>query len=269
MRLLILLLVTNLFLYAYDAINGQVSLLTFDASKSVSLLENGKKVPLLVDPSDAKKYFALIAVPYRQNKDIELDYKTTKGVEHLFLHVKEGAYKKEQISVAPSKVSPSKTALAEIKKEAKEADKIYSTFTPKRYWDKPFKEPLQSSVTSPFGTARMFNGTLHSYHTGTDMRAAFGTPVHASNDGIVVLTKARYYAGGSVIIDHGEGIYSVYFHLSKIDVHVGEKVKRSELIGLSGASGRVNGPHLHFGFMIQNIPIDPLDFITKINTLFK
>jgi len=91
--------------------------------------------------------------------------------------------------------------------------------------------------------------------------APIGTPIYAANDGVIVLSKDRYYAGGSVIIDHGEGIYSVYYHLSSTPLVAGTKVKQGDEIGLSGNSGRVTGPHLHFGIMLQGAPVDPLHFI--------
>lgn len=101
-----------------------------------------------------------------------------------------------------------------------------------------------------------------------DYRAAIGTPVVVSNDGVVVLAKGRYYAGGSIIVDHGGEIYSTYFHLKDIKVKVGDRVKRGKIIASSGASGRVTGPHLHFGIVVLGSAIDPLDFIEKINSIF-
>ena len=95
-----------------------------------------------------------------------------------------------------------------------------------------------------------------------------GTKIRAVNDGVVVAASKRYYSGNAVIIDHGEGIYSSYSHLSKIDVKKGQKIKQGEELGLSGATGRVTGPHLHFSIIIDSKKIDPLDFIDKINSLF-
>jgi len=128
---------------------------------------------------------------------------------------------------------------------------------------------LHSKITSSYGNARMFNGVLKSFHSGTDFRAKIGTKIRATNDGIVVIAKKRYYAGGSVVIDHGNGLYSCYYHLSKILVKVGEKVKQSEIVGLSGQSGRVNGPHLHFGIRIYSRAINPLQFVSTVNKIFK
>ncbi len=106
---------------------------------------------------------------------------------------------------------------------------------------------------------------LKSYHGGTDFRAAVGVPVIAANDGKVVLVQDRFYSGQSVIIDHGHGVYTCYFHMSKFHVQELQDVKKGEVIGLSGSSGRVSGPHLHFGVRIGGEQVDPLHFIALAN----
>ena len=89
----------------------------------------------------------------------------------------------------------------------------------------------------------------------------------AANDGVVAIAKDRYYAGGSVVIDHGEGIYTQYYHLSALNVKVGQSVKKGDIIALSGASGRVSGPHLHFGVIAGGVQVNPLNFVKKINEI--
>jgi len=143
--------------------------------------------------------------------------------------------------------------------------KIYHTVTNKSYLHSDFIFPMQSKITSAFGTARVYNGSLKGYHSGTDFRAKMGTPIVASNDGKVVLVKKRFYSGGTVIIDHGEGIYTCYFHMSQFKVKAKQLVKRGELLGLSGKSGRVTGPHLHFSARIDGVQVDPLQLITLLN----
>jgi murein DD-endopeptidase MepM/ murein hydrolase activator NlpD len=129
--------------------------------------------------------------------------------------------------------------------------------------------PMDSKITSDFGNARVFNGSLKSYHSGTDFRAKVGTPVKSVNDGVVVLAKDRFYAGGSVIVDHGEGVYSCYYHMSKYEVKEGDFVKKGQLLGLSGVSGRVTGPHLHFSMRVSGVQVDPLQFINLVNKELK
>ena len=144
--------------------------------------------------------------------------------------------------------------------------KIYGTSTKENYLTSEFIQPLNSFITSAFGKARVYNDTLKGYHSGTDFRAKIGTPIQASNDGVVVLAKDRFYAGGTILIDHGQGIYTCYYHMSKFDVKVDDKIKKGDIIGLSGDSGRVSGPHLHFSVRVGGVQVDPLQFIALMNT---
>ncbi|MDX1809515.1 MAG: M23 family metallopeptidase [Sulfurospirillaceae bacterium] len=263
MKKIIYILLFAISLQAMSVFTGEVALLQFD--KKVTLKFEGKKLPVLKNPIKKGKYYALIPISYRNKIEKRYIFIDNKK---MLLSIKKGKYKTEEIRVDPSKVKPSQKALAQIHKEFKAAYKIYDTITPKRYWNKPFILPIHSHVTSAYGNARMFNHTLQSFHSGVDFRAKMGTKVRAANDGVVVIAQKRYYAGGSVVIDHGEGLYSCYYHLSHIGVHVGEKVKQNQIVGLSGRSGRVNGPHLHFGIMLYSNAINPLQFEKKINSIF-
>lgn len=268
MRLILVLYFVMCTLFAQDATNGTTIILTFNKQETIALKKGETKIPLLTHPTNPLQTIAFIAIPYSQKTPIELLHVTPQGREKLYLNIIEGAYDKEVLSVEPSKVSPPKEALLRIKEEREEALAIYNRFTQKRYWDTPFAVPIENVITSTYGNARLFNETLQSYHTGVDFRASIGTPIFASNDGVIVLSKDRYYAGNSIIIDHGEGVYSVYYHLDRLILQKGNFVKKGDVIGLSGSTGRVTGPHLHFGFMVQGIPTDPLDFIEKINALW-
>lgn len=267
-KALFLSLILTLCLHASSITNGTITLLHVDAKETKALMQGDKSIPLLPHPTNTAKKIVLIVAPYAHKSSIELLHVKTSGSEKIILPFLKGGYHEETLLVEPSKVSPPKEALPRIQAEAKEAKELYAITTQKRFWNTPFVAPLNTLVTSAYGNARIFNDTLQSYHSGVDFRAATGTPIAASNDGVVVLAKERYYAGGSVIIDHGEGIYSVYYHLDALKTQVGKVVKKGDIIGLSGATGRVTGPHLHFGFMVRGVAIDPLDFITKINTLF-
>ncbi|NOX16047.1 MAG: M23 family metallopeptidase [Epsilonproteobacteria bacterium] len=264
MRKLLIVLLFPIFLYSFDIKNGEVKILNFDKNSTVYF--EGKKIPTLQNPFKKGKFYTLLPIKYKEKLG---QYTLLINGDKVLFKIKEGRYKKENIKVAKTKVKPNKKSLNEIYKEYKDAKRIYATFTPKRYWDKPFVQPLHSKITSNYGNARMFNHTLKSFHSGTDFRAKIDTPIKAANDGVVVIADKRYYAGGSVVIDHGEGLYTCYFHLSKILVHKNQKVKQYELIGLSGKSGRVNGPHLHFGIRLYSYAVNPLQFIKQINTLFK
>ncbi len=257
-------------LYAREVINGETTIFEFaKIPKDAKVKYNSKTIPLLSHPLHVEKKIAIIAVNYRESegdKKLKIIYKN--GSKSLSLHVKKGDYPFENIKVASSKVKPNKKQRERTSREYKEAMKIYHHFTPHSYINKPFIKPMDSMITSKFGTARMFNNTLKSFHSGTDFRAKKGTPIYATNDGVVVIAKNRYYAGNSVVIDHGQGIYSCYYHLSVLHVKVGDRVKQGDKLGLSGATGRVSGPHLHYAMMIQGVQVNPLEFHGVFNALF-
>ena len=166
-------------------------------------------------------------------------------------------YRTEAIAVAPKFVEPPPEAIAEIKDEIALKKEIFSASAPKPLWSGDFRAPVAAPPTDSFGTRRTFNGELASVHKGMDFRAHTGTPVHASNSGVVVLARKLYFEGNCVVIDHGLGLYTLSMHLSRIDVHEGEHVTKGQLLGLSGATGRVTGPHLHWAVRWRNAYIDP------------
>ena len=236
--------------------------------KSAYVAYLGKRYPFFKKPND-DGYYALIPTSYYQKpKDTTATIVYTTDKKRYLtsqIFIEDAKYKKERLRVDPSKAKFSKKALIRIKKEAKEAKKIYNHYTKKLYFNSPFILPLHSKITSAFGNKRVFNGILKSYHSGTDFRAKMGTPIIASNRGKVVLVKNRFFAGNSVVIDHGEGIYSGYYHLSKFAVKLGDIVEKGQVIGYSGATGRVTGPHLHFTFHVGGVCVDPLQFVKLVN----
>lgn len=255
-------------LQAAEVKNGQTALYYFNTDDTVTLTYANKSIPLLKHPVKNKR-IALIPVRYRTKPGTKRVVVTRNGQRHnMGLKVLKGNYPSETLKVATSKVYPNKEQQERVSQEYREAIDIYNMFNEVRYWDTPFEMPMTSPVTSRFGTARLFNGSLKSYHSGTDFKAPVGTPIHAVNDGVVVLAKERYYAGNSVVIDHGEGLYSCYYHLSKMDVNPGDRVSKGACIGLSGMTGRVTGPHLHFAIMLQGVQVDPMQLIKTINGLF-
>ncbi|MBN2125260.1 MAG: M23 family metallopeptidase [Deltaproteobacteria bacterium] len=127
-------------------------------------------------------------------------------------------------------------------------------------WTGPFLRPVPGDVVGPFGRRSIINEQPRSPHSGVDLRGESGTPVMAANGGRVVLTSDHFFSGNSVVIDHGGGIYSMYFHLREIAVKQGQEVDKGQVIGLVGATGRATGPHLHWGIRINGARVDPLQF---------
>ncbi len=129
-------------------------------------------------------------------------------------------------------------------------------------WTASFLRPRTSAITSEFGSGRLFNGKMTSRHLGVDFRGAVGEPVRAANRGVVALVDNFFLAGNVVYIDHGGGLVTAYFHLSKPLVSVGDTVARGQVIGLVGATGRVTGPHLHWAARYGAITVNPLDLVS-------
>lgn len=130
-----------------------------------------------------------------------------------------------------------------------------------RLWTAPFLKPRTSVVTSQFGTGRRFNGVLTTRHLGVDFRGGTGASVRAANRGVVALVDDFFLAGNVIYIDHGAGVVTGYFHLSKTLVSAGDKVERGQEIGLIGATGRVTGPHLHWTARYGALTVNPLDLV--------
>ena len=166
-------------------------------------------------------------------------------------------YRTGSLTVAPKFVEPGAASLEQIKAEVELKAKIFAASASEPLWSSSFHAPVAAPPTDSFGTRRMFNGKLASIHKGMDFHAASGTPVHAANGGVVVLARPLYYEGNCVVIDHGLGLYTISMHLSHIDVQEGRNVASGERIGLSGATGRVTGPHLHWAVRWHDAYLDP------------
>jgi hypothetical protein len=166
-------------------------------------------------------------------------------------------YTTGKLSVPPRYVTPGTDELKLIEAASKAKEKAFATTAGEPLWSGSFEAPVKAPPTDSFGTRRMFNGKLASIHKGTDFKAATGTPVRAGNAGKVILAQPLYYEGNCVMIDHGLGLVSISMHLSRIDVRAGQAVAKGEQIGLSGATGRVTGPHLHWAIRWQGAYLDP------------
>ena len=166
-----------------------------------------------------------------------------------------------QVNVDERFVELSKADLSRASRESKEAEAIYGRITTDLVPDEPFTVPIPGVSGTNFGERRIFNGEPRAPHAGADLHATAGTPVHATNRGRVVLARKLFFTGNTVILDHGAGIYSLYAHLSRIDVKPGEIVKNGQVVGLVGATGRVTAPHLHWGMRVQGARVDPFSLV--------
>lgn len=168
-----------------------------------------------------------------------------------------------QLHVAEKFVQLNKADLARSQRESRETNAIYSRITTSIVPGEAFSDPIPGVGGTNFGERRIFNGEPRAPHSGADLHAATGTPVHATNRGRVVLAKKLFFTGNTVILDHGLGIYSLYAHLSRIDVKSGATVSSGQVLGLVGATGRVTAPHLHWGMRVQSARVDPFSLVGR------
>jgi len=180
----------------------------------------------------------------------------TRALEQA-IEIRPAHYRTGSLTVAPKFVEPDPDAQKQIEADSQLKTKIFSSSAGDPLWTGSFRAPVTAPPTDSFGTRRMFNGKLASIHKGMDFRAPAGTPVHAGNSGVVVLARPLYFEGNCVIIDHGQGLYTISMHFSRIDVKEGQHVSTGDRLGLSGATGRVTGPHLHWSVRWQGASLDP------------
>jgi murein DD-endopeptidase MepM/ murein hydrolase activator NlpD len=168
-----------------------------------------------------------------------------------------------RLLVDPRFSEPPATERPRIEREAKRLAAIFSGASGARYWASPFELPVAAPATSPFGVRSVFNGQLRSRHNGVDFAGAPGAPVHAPAGGRVALAEALYFTGNTVIVDHGEGLYSLLAHLERAVVMSGDRVGGGDVVGFIGATGRATGPHLHWSVRLQGARVDPLSLVRR------
>lgn len=167
----------------------------------------------------------------------------------------------QRLTLPESQVTLSKKNLARHQREKEQIETALAQMHLEKLWQHPFQAPVPGAVISPFGVRRLINDKPRSSHSGVDLRAAAGEPVHACSDGQVILTGNHFFAGNSIYVDHGMGIVSMYFHLSKVSVTPGDHVAAGQVLGLAGSTGRSTGAHLHWGVRVNDCKVNPLSLI--------
>jgi murein DD-endopeptidase MepM/ murein hydrolase activator NlpD len=186
----------------------------------------------------------------------------------IVLPISTPPYVNERLTVAPRYAVLDSALQARVDREVTEARAIgLAAHATERLWHGRFTAPRPGRVTSVFGTGREFNGEVTSRHLGTDFAGTIGAPVRAAGGGIVALVADFYLAGHAVYINHGGGLVTGYFHLSRVDVVAGERVARGQRIGGVGRSGRATGPHLHWIARYGAITVDPLSLLGPVSDM--
>jgi hypothetical protein len=238
---------------------------------------DSREIPFWQQPKAAEKspdlWRALLGVDLElkpENYPLTLTAKTESSEEipcSATIDVKEGKFATESLKVAPNFVEPNAEQLARAEVERQRLRAIFATITPERFWDGSFHYPLAGVTTGGnFGKRRILNGQAGSPHGGVDFPATAGTPVYAAQRGRVVLAEPLYFSGNTVVLDHGLGLYTLYAHFESISVQPGDLVDTGALLGKVGATGRVTGPHLHWGATVNRARTNPLQLISLLGT---
>ncbi len=257
---------------SYDVLPGSAIAIFVDGidtkfEDSVEVSVDGKNIPLCGKMNNS--LLAIYGVDLFRRGEIDVKLSVNGRTIKKVIKIKDMVFPVENLTLPPEKVFLSAEDLKRVEEEKEILDRIWVQVTPDRLWHGDFLEPAEGREGSAFGLRRIINGEERSPHTGRDIIADEGMPVVASNRGRIVWTGELFFGGHSIIIDHGLGLYSMYFHLSKIVVKEGEVVEKGQRIGLIGSTGRVSGPHLHWGIRLLNARIDPfslkeLNFLKEI-----
>ena len=182
-------------------------------------------------------------------------------VNQCAIDVKDKKYPEQRLTLPKSMATLSKKNLKRYYKEKKVITHALAQQSSGRFWSLPLTRPVPGSVSSAFGLTRFINDQPRAPHRGVDFRGGMGVPIKACADGVVDLVADHYFSGRSVYVDHGQGVTSVYFHMSKILVKEGQVIRKGQVLGKMGKTGRATGPHLHFGLYILGEPVNPLPFM--------
>jgi len=213
-------------------------------------------------PITDTRFAAIVGIDMQDPPGLQklgITVQATNKTDHLTYSVdivKED-YAVQHLKLPKNKVDLDSKTLKRVRLEQKEMSKAFLHIGTQPLWNSAFLEPVKGSITGRFGSRRVINGQSKSPHSGEDIAAPQGTPVHAINTGTVVATMDHFFSGKGVVIDHGLGLFSMYFHLSAIDVQPGQALNKGDALGKVGATGRATGPHLHWGIRLNGARVNP------------
>lgn len=261
--------------YPEIARQGDVVLLQVKCLENYILL-GGRFLGKTINFSKSEKeneYYALLGIDLAIKEgtytiDLKCKDKRNRILKILYgIKVLKNHYKTQELNLPKKMVDLEGEILQRILEESKKFKKLWEVADSLRYWEGDFILPARGETKDDFGWKRIINGKRRSSHSGIDIKANLGDEVVASNNGKIALVGNFYLCGNSVVINHGQGLYTMYFHLSKIKVEEGNIVRKGEVIGFVGSTGRATGPHLHWGVRLNKARINPLTLI-RISSLF-
>ncbi|MBT8768225.1 peptidoglycan DD-metalloendopeptidase family protein [Metapseudomonas boanensis] len=231
------------------------------ASQAPTASYQGK--PVLIVHEEGRDWIAIVGIPLTTKPGRQqVQVQDADGSRALAFEVRSRDYKEQRITLKDTrKVNPLPEDLKRIDRELAEQTKAYQRFSPGTPSNLLFDKPVDGPLSSPFGLRRFFNGEERNPHSGLDFAVGAGTPIKAPAAGKVILIGDYFFNGRTVFLDHGQGLISMFCHMSKVDVKLGQLVPRGVAVGQVGATGRATGPHMHWNVSLNDVRVDPAIFI--------
>lgn len=249
-----------------NRVPGGIAIIPLPASEQAPIVKYGNyRVTVL---KEQQKWLAIVGIPLATKPGKQtLQLATGNTNVELSFVVNDKQYRTQKLTVTNERqVNPNAEDLKRIDAESARTEAALTQYTDTLQPDFKLLQPIAGKPSPTFGFRRIFNGEARNPHSGMDIPAPTGTPIKSSAEGIVTEVGNFFFNGNTVFIDHGHGLATMYCHLSRIDVKVGQRIKRGEVFGLVGATGRVTGPHLHFGVSLNRAMVDPALFLKQTGT---
>lgn len=249
-----------------SAVPGGVALVDIGpASTAEAPVFLGENRVLVVTENGRRKAVVGLALAVEPG-ELSLDVRENAGTRKVPFKVLPKKYREQKLTVPQRQVELSPEDNARVEREQARLSEVFALFSPSMPRTLVLQSPVPGVRQNTFGARRVFNGQSRNPHSGMDIAAATGTPIRAPADGTVVDVGDYFFNGNNVLIDHGQGFITMYCHLSAFAVKTGDKVKTGQLIGKVGATGRVTGPHLHFGVRLNGASVDPALFLQPLSS---
>jgi murein DD-endopeptidase MepM/ murein hydrolase activator NlpD len=243
---------------------GGIAVITLPANTDPASARYGEKKVLVTTNDD--RLIAIVGLPLATKPGRHFLTVTDRQGKSLNLgfQVEDKSYEEQHITIKDKrKVNPEKRDMERITRESKQIKQALRHWSPREDVVIDFQQPVAGPTSSPFGLRRFFNEQARNPHSGLDIAAPEGAPITAPAPGIVLDTGDFFFNGNTVLLDHGQGLVTMYCHMSKIDVSPGQTVATGEKLGEVGMTGRVTGPHLHWGVSLNDARIDPVLFLPE------